>query len=127
MFTKALAIIDCISTLISHRPEYYDRFNGIILRIIYLLPGYGIAFSVHKLWIFCFSLCKMNVIPSHVLIEALKMMKHAQSMNHFSLIRFINLISFLLDLTNLFLDSDLFPSFVDKNLIVSQELDPTAR
>jgi hypothetical protein len=39
MFTKTLAIIDCISTLISLRPEYYDRFNGIILRIIYLLPG----------------------------------------------------------------------------------------
>jgi hypothetical protein len=38
MFTKTLAIIDCISTLITIRPEYYDRFNGIILRIIYLLP-----------------------------------------------------------------------------------------
>jgi len=39
MFTKTLAIIDCISTLITIRPEYYDRFNGIILRVIYLLPG----------------------------------------------------------------------------------------
>jgi hypothetical protein len=63
MFTKTLAIIDCISTLITIRPEYYDRFNGIILRMIYILPG----------------LCKMNVIPSHVLIEAFKTMKYAQS------------------------------------------------
>ena len=40
MFTKTLAIIDCISTLILIRPEYYDRFNDILLRIVYLLPGY---------------------------------------------------------------------------------------
>ncbi|CAF4274930.1 unnamed protein product, partial [Adineta steineri] len=93
MFTKTLAIIDCISTLITIRPEYYDRFDGIILRIIYLLP----------------SLCKMNVIPSHVLIEALATMKHAQN------------------LTILFIDSDLFPTFIDKNVIVSNELDPAAR
>lgn len=39
MFTKTLAIIDCISTLITIRPDNYDRFNGIILRIIHLLPG----------------------------------------------------------------------------------------
>lgn len=39
MFTKTLAIIDCISTLISIRPEYFDRFQNVILRIIYLLPG----------------------------------------------------------------------------------------
>ncbi|CAF3993326.1 unnamed protein product, partial [Rotaria magnacalcarata] len=62
MFTKTLAIIDCISTLIKIRPEYYDRFNGILLRTIYILPG----------------LCKMNIIPSHVLIEAFQTMKHAQ-------------------------------------------------
>ncbi|CAF1551321.1 unnamed protein product, partial [Adineta ricciae] len=93
MFTKTLAIIDCISTLILIRPEYYDRFNDILLRIVYLLPG----------------LCKMNVIPSHVLIEAFKTMKHVQS------------------LTILFLDSDLFPSFVDKTAIVPSELDPSAR
>ncbi|CAF0771141.1 unnamed protein product [Rotaria sordida] len=93
LFTKTLAIIDCISTLITIRPEHYERFNGILLRIIYLLPG----------------LCKMNVIPSHVLIEAFQAMKHAQN------------------LTILFLDSSLFPSFVDKNTIVSNELDPTAR
>ncbi|CAF1971934.1 unnamed protein product [Rotaria magnacalcarata] len=93
MFTKTLAIIDCISTLIKIRPEYYDRFNGILLRTIYILPG----------------LCKMNIIPSHVLIEAFQTMKHAQS------------------LTILFIESALFPLFVDKNAIVPNELDPTAR
>ncbi|CAF3615712.1 unnamed protein product [Rotaria socialis] len=93
MFTKTLAIIDCISTLIKIRPEYYDRFNGILLRTIYILPG----------------LCKMNIIPSHVLIEAFQTMKHTQS------------------LTILFLESALFPSFADKNAIVPNELDPTAR
>lgn len=56
-----------------------------------------------------FSLCKMNVIPSHVLTGALQLMKHAQG------------------LTKLFLESNLFPTFVDKNVILPYELDPTAR
>jgi len=64
MFRKTLAIIDCISTLISLRPEYFDQFENLVARIIYLLPG---------LW-------KMNVIPSHVLTGALTMMKNANNL-----------------------------------------------
>ncbi len=68
----------------------------------------------------------MNVIPSHVLIEAFQMMKHAQSIYQLTLGFFLYKIC-CLDLTILFLDSDLLPSFVDKNAIASNELDPTAR
>ena len=39
MFTKTLAIIDCLSTLICIQPDCFDRFESLALRIIYLLPG----------------------------------------------------------------------------------------
>ena len=39
MFTKTLAIIDCISTLITIRPDYAGRFDGLLLRMMHLLPG----------------------------------------------------------------------------------------
>jgi hypothetical protein len=69
----------------------------------------------------------MNIIPSRVLIEALKMMEHAQSIYR-SISSFIfNRNIFFVDLTILFIDSDLFPLFIDKNTIISHELDPTAR
>lgn len=73
-----------------------------------------------------FRLWKMNVIPSHVLLGALTMMKHANS----KIDRSIGNFSFnkiRLDLTTLFISSALFPSFLDKNSVVPDELDPTIR
>ena len=67
----------------------------------------------------------MNVIPSHVLIEAFKTMKHVQSKS--KTVCLLCIILFRLGLTILFLDSNLFPSFVDKTAIVPSGLDPSAR